>query len=279
MTRRLITLGLSLTLAGAAFGQDSAPLSGPTISESTTAPTLIARDYNGNLRPLERRPEIAALDLLGLTEDELAGAQTVIDERAALVESMVFQNLLLLTQIGAELDAAPEGSGFEVLDAELRERADAALAPLWTGVPLMMRIQTELPAEHRAEYRRIVNAWYGAAMVEERERLPSADATPFELVVRRVIGKEVDAAYQRGQAGRDEAYEEFLDRLDLDPAIEGAVRAVALDAYLEIFNVTGREPNQAEEAQIFQKMLAVIPEDDHPRVWRAVFQMSQPESE
>lgn len=279
MTRDALGLSLLLSLVGPACGQDGTPLGGPSIDADTKAPTLVGRDYEGRLRPLERRPEIAALDLLGLSDDELAEAREVVAERAALTEKLVFQNLLLLTEIGAALESTPAGSGFEALEPMLRERAETALSALWTGTPLVDQIEGVLPAPSRDEYRRIVNAWFAAAMAEERELHPGLDATPFELVVRRIAGAEIESAYQRGQAGRDAAYAEFLAKLDLDPETEGRVRRVALDAYLEIFNATGREPNQSEEAGIFRKILAEIPEEEHPRVWRAVLDLPQPKSD
>ncbi|MEO0631489.1 MAG: hypothetical protein AAFY46_12315, partial [Planctomycetota bacterium] len=190
-------------------------------------------------------------------------------------------NLLLLGEIGTALEAAPPESGFEVLEDELRTRAEAALGPLWTGSPLVDRIEQALPEAERAGYRGIVNDWYAAAIEQAQARARSAGSgvSAFELVIRDVIGAEIESAYQRGQTGRDQAYEEFLDALDLDPAIEGEVRRVALDAYMKILNDTGREPNQAEEAFIFRQMLTVIPEADHPRVWRAVFRMGMNEQE
>ncbi|MEO1511315.1 MAG: hypothetical protein AAFU70_04505 [Planctomycetota bacterium] len=276
---RRLALLLSIALAANALAQTASPLSGPTVKPESAGPTLIERDYEGKLRALERRPEVAALDLLGLSEDELANAREIVAERAAEVEGIVFSNLLLLGEIGTALEAAPPESGFEVLEDDLRKRAEAALEPLWTGSPLVDRIEQALPQARRAAYRGIVNDWYAAAMEQARARSAGAGVSAFELVIRDVIGAEIESAYQRGQTGRDQAYEEFLDALDLDPAIEGEVRRVALDAYMKILNDTGREPNQTEEAFIFRQMLTVIPEADHPRVWRAVFRMGMNEKE
>ncbi len=277
MRRHTLLLTIAMGLMGSAAGQDDAPLGGPPVDASATAPTLIERDYEGRLRKLERRPEIAALDMLGLTDTELAPANEVVDERAALIEKIVFNNLLLLGEVGTALETAPPGAGMEAVEPDLRERFEAALGPLWMGTPLVDQIQDALPEHARVEYRRIVDTWYAAAMEQARLTNPDAPASPYELVMRDVVGGEVESAYERGQAGRDQAYEEFLAALELDPETEGRVREAALDAYLEILNDTGREPTQAEEALIFRKMLAVIPEEDHPRVWRAVFRMGMDE--
>ncbi|MEO0630250.1 MAG: hypothetical protein AAFY46_05935, partial [Planctomycetota bacterium] len=159
---RRLALLLSTALAGNALAQTASPLSGPSVKPESAAPTLIERDYEGKLRALERRPEFAALDLLGLSEDELANAREIVAERAAEVEGIVFSNLLLLGEIGTALEAAPPESGFEVLDDDLRNRAEAELEPLWTGSPLVDRIEQALPEAERAGYRGIVNDWYAA---------------------------------------------------------------------------------------------------------------------
>ena len=270
MTRDLLALALLLSLVGPACGQDAPPLGGPTIDPSAKAPSLIERDYEGRLRRLDRRPEIAAVDLLDLTADQRAAADEVIADRAALTERVVFQNLLLLTEISAALESAPAGAGFEALEPELRGRAESRLSELWIGTPLADQIERALPESERIEYRRIVNVWFVAAMAEERDRFRELDATPFELVVRRIVGAEIESAYERGQAGRDDEFEQFLAKLKLDAETEGRVRRAALDAYLKVFNETGREPNRDEESAIFMAMLEEIPEVDHPRVWRAV---------
>ncbi|MEM7623849.1 MAG: hypothetical protein AAF235_11685 [Planctomycetota bacterium] len=274
---RRLTLLLSIAITGTGLSQEGAasgaPLSGPTVRPDSAAPSLIERDYEGRLRALDRPPAIAALDLLGLTDDELAEAREIVAERAALVERLVFNNLLLLGEIGTALEAAPPHANLAAIDPELSRRWADAFEALWDGPPLSYRIRRTLPEHARAPYGSMVSDWKIAALEQARaDGLPDG-AWPFDIVERDILGREITAAYERGQAGRDTAYEEFLDALDLDPVVEGEVRRVALDAYLRILNNTGKEPTQAEEAHIFREMLTVIPESDHPRVWRAVFRM------
>ena len=275
--RSRLTLLLAVAIAGVGAAQDASPLSGPAVKRESTAPTLIERDYEGRLRPLDRPPAIAALDLLGLTDDELADAREIVAERAALVERLVFGNLLLLGAIETALSNAPPHANLAVVDPELSRRSVEAFGAMWEGPRLSHQIRRTLPEHARAEYGSLVADWKVAAIEQARADGPPQGVWPFEVVEREILTREMTAAYERGQAGRDQAYEEFLDALELDPAIEGEVRRVALDAYLKILNDTGREPNKAEEARIFREMLAVIPEEDRPRVWRAVLRMGMDE--
>ncbi|MEM9662315.1 MAG: hypothetical protein AAF937_08395 [Planctomycetota bacterium] len=277
ISRNRLKMFLAVAITGTSAAQDASPLSGPSVKPESTAPTLIERDYEGRLRPLDQRPEVAAIGLLGLADDDLADAREVIARRGARVEQLAYSNLLLLGEVGTALAAAPPEAGLDAVDADLRQRFNAAMGELWKGTPLVDQIEQSLPEPARGGYRTIVNDWYAAAMDEARPRAVAAGVGSFELVIRDVIGSEVERAVARGQAGRDQAYEEFLAALDLDPEVEGEVRRVALDAYLRILNDTGREPDKAGEARIFREMLAVIPQEDHPRVWRAVLRMGMDE--
>ena len=253
--------GLALGCTGLASGQDDAPLGGPSVVVEADTPTLVERDYEGALRPIEGRAEVAAIALLGLSDAEREDVDALVLERAKLVDEIVFDNLELFTQLqsarssleeGARAGRRPGGDEREVVARFLD-----AVAPLREQEPLLDHYAAALPEAKREQYRAIVNEWTRASSeaaaggTGERRAARMAGRRGPEMAG---IRAELRAAYDRGVADRTGRLDSLIDRLELTPEQEGEVRAM-IRAFGE---ANGREPTQAERADLLREILALL---------------------
>jgi hypothetical protein len=256
--RSVISLALLAGLVGMgapAAGQE-ALLSGPSVGEEASAATLIERDYEGKLRPLEVRAEFAAVDLLGLSPGDRAAADAVIAERGALVETVVFDNLVLLTELKTARAAAAPGGDPLGGNRELRRKMSRAMEPLNEGGPLVDRMAAALPEASRGEYRRLVEEWYDAAAQEMPSEGGGRRGKAFAVRLR-ALGEEIRAAYERGVAGRTERLDEIVAVLDLTPEQEGEVREIIRRSFTE----SGGKPTEAQRSAVIQAVFEKLTPD------------------
>ncbi len=261
MRRRIMMLGLVSGLAagpaGAALGQgeDDALLGGPPVEVEAATPTLVERDYEGKLRELDVRAEVAAIGLLGLTDAEREDVDALIQQRAALADQVVFENLELIVQLQSVMNAGEPGQRGRGGGAgrELFMQMIEALAPMRAQEPLVDHLADALPASVHGQYRAIVAEWYEAQASEA-----SGDAR--ERRRGRMGGRlgamrtELRAAYERGVADRTQRIDDLIARLDLTPEQEGEVRRMITD----FTQKTGGEPTEAQRAELFRQILGTL---------------------
>lgn len=291
MVRSIVTLGLvvgaAVGPAGAALGQDDTStmdtlLGGPSVTVEADRPSLVEHDYEGELRPLEVRPEIAAIGLLGLTEAEREAVDALIDARAALVDQVVTKNMDLFTELRAARESAGEGQRQDQ-DATKSRRDTAsrfreALAPLLEQEPLAEHYAEALPGEKRDEYLALINEWrdatakaaagdpMGGEVAERRPRGPQQ--SPAMAGVR----MEIRAAVERGRDERRDRSAELVKRLDLSPEQESTFRGMLREAG----DANDGKPTQAQRREIMQKFLATLPEDQRRRAMEALRERRSP---
>lgn len=278
MQRRLLTLGLAMGLmaglAGGVMSQDDGEslLGGPSVTIEADAPTLVERDYEGRLRELDTRPEVAAIGLLGLTDAERQNVDALVLERAKLVDAIVFDNLDLLTQLQTVRSNAQAGQGAgegtgrgmdESQRATVREFFQA-VAPLREQEPLVDHFAAALPEAKRETYRALVREWNEAQAAEaagdesqqRRRRGPGGQGSrgPVRGADMAAIRIEMRAAYDRGVADRTQRLDSLIDRLELTPEQEGEVRAM-IRAFGE---ANGQNPTQAQRAELMRQILATL---------------------
>ncbi len=274
MRRAMHPTLLCLALAGCAAAQDDSPLGGPSVSIEPAAPTLVERDLEGRLRPLDARAEVAALGLLGLTDAEREKVDALVLERAALVDRIVFDNLELLTQIQSA-QAAMQGNERPRPDDGQRDlfwKMIDTIAPLRAQEPLVDHYAAALPETARERYRALVSEW-NDAQADEAAADPSRPqrARPRAAGFMRGsdiagIRTELRAAYERGAADRAQQLDALLARLGLTPEQEGEVRAM-----IRAFGEThGGNPTQAQRARLFRDILTRLEPEQRRRAIEAV---------
>ncbi len=198
-------------LAGAAHARQSAPPAPPAPPPSPTTPspsiqpapsqdvlrgpkvedhslehaTLVKRDFSGALARLETRPEIAAVDLLGLSKEERAPVDAVLADRAAKISAFTLGHYDLLIK----LQAARQGRARQELAGLMRDvRTEAGEL---FSVSLADQVAAALPEPRREKFREMVEEYVKALAVElenedraaapgSRGRSPASPAKPAD---------------------------------------------------------------------------------------------------
>ena len=280
---RTITLSTLLFFAtpGIALAQDdSAPgsaadglLGGPNVEVEAETPTLVERDLEGQLRPLETRAEVAAIGLLGLTDDEREAVDVLILERAALADEIASDNRQLLNQLRSAASAASnnEGAGTRGrrggASRELMGQLREALAPMLSQEPLVDHFAAALPEASQAQYKAIVAEWYEANSAEARAGMNGGmngnmNARPARARVAgalQAVRLEIRNALQRGSDERTDRLDRMIAALELTPEQEGTVRQMIRE-----FNEANKDLDDADKA-------------NRSKLMQSIFNMLEPE--
>ena len=134
------------THAGQPESDPAQLLSGPKVTQSTTAATLVQRDFNGRLERIETRPEAAAIALLALTDEERAAVDAFLVQRAAAVTAALFEHMDLFLEIQSARQSG-DMEGARPLMRQLREKVPALVSP-----PLARQVAAVLPESVRSEF-------------------------------------------------------------------------------------------------------------------------------
>lgn len=275
-----------LTAAGAAAGAGPeptppaapAPLSGPKVDPAasdgvTGAATLVKRQFGGRLEPIDRRPEAAALDLLGLTSEERAAADSLLSERAAKVSELATQHATLLMS----LKGSREGGGLpEDLRQKMREFREAASGLL--NPPLAEQLSATLPDAKRAEFRRLVNEYTSAMSADEAaarrggmqamdgerpagRRPDRAGAGPMMMELNLLLRETGRGLAGKVAEGR-ERVDELLKAVDATDEQAEKIRRLARESASE---ATGSKQTPAHRAELTKKIMDVLTPEQRRR--------------
>ena len=262
-----------------------AVLGGPAVELGDMAPTLVERDYEGMLRDLGVRPEVAAIGLLGLTDAEREAVDRLIDARATLVDRVVSENLDLFTELQTARAAGQNGAemGGDAGEARTRERSEAsanrrevadrfyqALEPLLAQEPLAAHFAAALPAEKREAYHTLIleytRAQEEASSEAPRQRAGTRGGPRARPEGMAGIRTEIRAAVERGFADRNQRTESLIARLGLTPEQEREVRDI-IRAFGES---VGGNPTQEQRRELMQRILAVLPPEQRSTALEAI---------
>lgn len=205
----------------------SAPGAGDA-KEGMRRDTLIERDFEGRVRRVETHPAIAALELIGLSDEEKAATSRIIAERDAVLDRAVQAHLKDLEQASNAGQSGDEAGALAYLrpiiddTSELRERGR-----------LLDELAGAVGKEHAQRLRQLHDE-YWRAIVDERmtlgnprkpdKKLSRFEAGAFETVAQ--LGQELRRSYERtvGLQARD--FEALIAKLNLTPEQESKVRAI-----------------------------------------------------
>ncbi len=272
MTRTRIP-GLAILLTGALCSGAAAqnqplpdPLAGPKVSDQAQAPTLVRRGYDGALKPLEAPPEIAALDLLALSEEDWSTIEPVLSERAGRIDRVVIEHILTLAELTSATAAGDKESErrlFGIIVNDLRE--------VDRGVRLVDVIAPYVPQAQRSEYRRLVRERHLARFEELKrevvlERKPNPDAEAFERLIVEAIGLEIERSYDRIVTSKVVEFERFLSDLALDPETEGRVRRLG-EAFAQR---TALNPTPEQTRVLLAEIYDLLPTDAKGRLLKVL---------
>lgn len=180
------------------------PLAGPSVGgdEAAGGATIVVRDFSGKIKRPDMRPEVAALEVLSLSDREREATRQVLAQRAATLDKLVRENIDLLLRA----QAAREGDDRAEKQAVLKE-ITRAFAPLGEGGTLQAKLMAELEPANAAKFRAVLHEYWRA---RAREAAPQRDDKPptKQPAAQRQRGDELmrDAAsdpMRDGAAGHD----------------------------------------------------------------------------
>jgi hypothetical protein len=227
----IASLALSPARTSAEPPADEALLAGPSVVETTPTPTLVKRDMSGNLEILDRRPEIAAVDLLGLTPQERAPIDEMLTQRAAAVSSLLRDHYPLFLKLQGARQGRAGPMEMAPLIQEFRPLASDLLEP-----PLADRITPMLPDAKRPVFRNLIDeylaAWSDNMARERSDGMGPARATPAggpQSGQRTEIGlllREIARTLAATVEQRREQTDALLKRVQATPEQEAKIRAI-----------------------------------------------------
>lgn len=252
----------SASMGAAAFeaGLPTDPLAGPHIAPDMVDGTaegssLVQRAFDGTIKPLEERPEVAALALLDLTPDERAACDKVLAARSALMDALVRDNLRLLVRARSVREGGEPGARAQVMK-EVRD----VFAPLSADGTLQQQLARHLTPAHADRFQAITRAYWhalvqdqlkvqgdapapmndamGDAMNPDQDRKPAragvgpndqAASRAFARVAFEALGREIARSYERVAGEGKDRLEQVISALDLNPEQQGRIRAIVTD--------------------------------------------------
>lgn len=220
-------VGSAAFLSPLASAQDStpadpSPLSGPAVPDDASEPR-VQRDFEGNMKPLEVRPEIAALEELTLSEAERLGVDEVLVKRTATMERLIRENIDLLLRA----QAVREGNDPKARQA-LAEDFREAFMELAADGPLSEQLTTAMSDENAAKFNAI-NKEYWRELIGQEPGDGDRGRNRIARVAVKLLGQEVKQTYERMLGDGKEQLERVIGELQLTPEQEAKVRAIVTE--------------------------------------------------
>jgi hypothetical protein len=235
---------------------DKPALEGPKVSVAPVKPSLVENDFNGHLKRLEVPAEEAAVKLLSIDVATKAKVDTIVSERAAIMDKAVIENIDLIVQIH---NAGQAGEKAEAL--RLLQEFGKKLEGLKARGKLKDEISDALPESQRQQFADLVKEYREAAVKDTMEQ---ARAKGEEMDLRKAagrevvlaIGQEIKRSYERQIGGRKEDFEKLLASLDLKPEQETKIRNFVTDYVQQ----TKYKPTPEQKRELFGKIYKELDE-------------------
>jgi len=248
----------SVTIADPPIAADL--LAGPTVAVEMAPASLVVRDFDGRLVPLEEEPDLAAIRLLALDAARQAKVDAIVLDRQRQFDRIALANYATVAEIGALLASGPARDPARL--GELLRRFSLELLPYERRGGLLEECGELLDGEQRARATALVAA-YRDALAAARAAV-SPETSRFALATRlrfEEIGRLVRDAIRRFAASAEAELERFRAELDLAPEQVETVRAAfgplavaraegiregkalrdeATRAYLEVYRILDR---------------------------------------
>ncbi|MEZ6232815.1 MAG: hypothetical protein R3B68_01380 [Phycisphaerales bacterium] len=239
-------------------------LRGPSVEPAAHADSLIRLAYDGRVQRLEDiRPEVAALELLDLSDQTRAALDALIQERAAFLDQAVLEHYDILLELYAAFGAGEQG---EV--ARLYMEFAGHLQPLFEGGGLARQLAREMPRTQAREYARLLRDYYQAVAQDALDHPDAARGTAANLqeATRNerigVLLQEVGRSFSRIVQQKTQQLEEVLAALRLEPDREAEIRALVE----EIAQDFGLNPTESEKREIFARVMGELTPAERQRL-------------
>ena len=263
LTAAVVAILTGAAWSGALGGQpESSPLAGPSVDADTTEETLAGRSYDGRLTVLDAVPEIAALDLLPLGDEDWDEINPILERRAAIIDGVVLNHISTLVELQAAIASGDKGAQREYFGVIVDD-----LRGLRRSGRLVDQLARALPDDVRADYKRLVRERQMARFEDlrvdaEREGVEHPDSEAFKRLIIETLGQEIQRSYDRVAVQGQERLEEILQLLELDLETEGEIRRLAQ----EFGQKTLLNPTPAQRRAFFSEVYRALPEHARARL-------------
>lgn len=238
------------------------PLSGPKVESPERPKSLVERDFGGKLKRLEIEPAQAALALLDLNADEKAATEKILNERAAIMDTIVTDNLREVVEMSQAFAARDAAAGLR-LAGELFRRSGAIV----DRGRLVDELAKALTEANAAELHRLTIEYQRAA-IEESAQQNGANGRPRgrqgAVAYERLAGwgNEIRLAFERTIVARGRELEDLLKELGVTPEQESKIRAVIEETYIATFG----KPTKAQQTAGFIKIFGLLNDDQRAQL-------------
>lgn len=251
----------------AATPQPDRPLlSGPKVDEDPAGATLVRYDIHGRLRRLDTLPELAAVELLSLSDATRAEVDRIITERTALFDRFVIRSLDLFVELESA-DIAKDTFEQSRLLGVMFHR----LEPLTRRGSLGREIAGILPRNQRVRFRSLVRSYWEAVLNDERatakrtgEKIGRLDV--FRKETERQLRTTIEQSIERQTTALGIGVEIILQRLDLNTEQNAKVRELIEDA----MDRNGGKASEDDQGLLMLQILSVLDERQRVIAIRAV---------
>jgi hypothetical protein len=245
---------------------DEPLLSGPKVDIEPTGTTLVRHDIHGRLRRLDALPELAAVELLDLSDATRAKVDRIITERTALFDRFVIKSLDLFIELESA-DIAKDTFEQSRLLGVMFHR----LEPLTRRGSLGREIAGVLPRDQRVRFRSLVRSYWTAVLDDERamaenagEKIGRLDI--FRRETERQLRTAIEQSIERQTTALGIGIEIILQRLDLNTEQNAKVRELIEDA----MDRNGGEASEDDQGLLMLKVLSVLDERQRAIAIRAI---------
>ncbi len=240
-------------------------LSGPQVREGAHE-SLVERGFDGRIRPLTTSPEERAVALLRLDEATRARVETILDERSAILDRVLVDNLDLLLQFQSARASGSATRQLSILRTFVRK-----LEPLRRRGSLRDEIARVLPEDQRARFEAMIDEYEDALEAQARAdaRARGERFQPLAYRIRRNLerlGQDIAASYERAIGSRVAELEAFLERASLSPASEREVRRIIT----EFGQQTMLRPTPADKRRLVRDLWNAVRPEERIRLIRAL---------
>lgn len=261
----LVGCGVLAVSGSSAVGQMDL-LRGPRVPGGGPRVEVGEGRFGGELSLGTTRPEVAALDALGLSAAARARAERVLAERAAVVDRAVVEHVEDLTLVEGALATRDLATLWRVYSS-----FHAALEPLRARGPLADELAAALPEDARVAYVRVLGE-YEAALVARERSTAEASGQRFSLIGLQIkrhfhaLQVEIEASAQRTIERGAGIFELFAVQAGLSD--EG--REIVRRGMMGLMGPDGGAPSELQLGIALQEVMVELGDEDRAKLVAAI---------
>lgn len=227
---QLGVVGILAPMTCAVAQTEQSPLAGPPVRETTPAHSLVAYDFDGQLKIIKDEPAMVALDMFDIAQSQRDACVQIVAERHAIVDALFVDHLDLMTRL-----ATAANGGDQAQTLRLGSELYGLLRPLRERGTMEDEFARVLSPETGEHVRALVKQ-YNAAHIEQVKldvlRTEGKEIGNFGAAIRKRyvdLGLEIELAFSRYEQTSLGQVDDVLDAIDVQGEAREMVRQKILD--------------------------------------------------